>query len=123
MKIRFPRPTAALFALVLGPSLALSAQTQAEPKPATKPAAPSKAQAPAAKSKATPVEPRTKGKLKPVDINHASKNELSFMLGIDEALAAKIVANRPYKSKADLVVKQVFTMELFQKLRKQVIAG
>jgi len=111
MTTRTLRPAAGLLALILGSSLA--AQAPAEPKPAAK----------AGKAKTTAPEPRTKGKLKPVDINHAHPNEIAFMLGIDAALAAKVVANRPYKTKADLVVKKVFTQELFEKLRKQVIAG
>lgn len=120
MTIRCSRPVAALLALALGSSL--TAQAPVDPKPAAKPA-PSKAPASSAKAKTSTVEPRTKGKLKPVDINHAHPNEIAFMLGIDAALAAKVVANRPYKTKADLVVKKVFTQELFEKLRKQVIAG
>jgi DNA uptake protein ComE-like DNA-binding protein len=98
--------------LILGSALTLFAQEPAKPKAANPPA----------KAKPPVVESRTKGKLKPVDINHATKEELSFMLNIDVALAAKIVANRPYKTKADLVVNKVFTMEQYQQFRKQVAA-
>ena len=69
-----------------------------------------------------PLAPVGKSKLKPVDINHATKNELQFMLKIDEALAAKIIANRPYKTKADLVTKNVMPLAQYQGLRKQVAA-
>lgn len=114
MKRRILHPALGIAIMVLGCTLTLVAQSPAPPK-----ATPT----PTGKAKPAVVEGRTKGKLKPVDINHATKNELSFMLGIDEALAAKIVANRPYKTKADLVVKKVFSMELYQKLRKKVMAG
>lgn len=141
MTIRIPNPLPAALLLALGLALPLGAQETAKPAPAPKtpaasekapeaaakaPAARPKAGAtkakPAASAKAPAVEPRTKGKLKPVDINHAHPNEISFMLGIDAALAAKVVANRPYKTKAELVVKNVFTMELYQKLKTRVAA-
>ena len=99
-------------ALLLG-TAAMAEEPAARPKPAA-PAA-----KPAAPSKATPA----KGKLKPVDINHATKEQISFMLGVDVGLASRIVANRPYRTKADLVVKKVLSMEQFQALRKRVIAG
>lgn len=134
MTTRIPNPLPAAFLLALGLALPLGAQETANPKPAAPtPAASEKAPEAAAKArpsaakpapkvKAPAVEPRAKGKLKPVDINHAHPNEISFMLGIDAALAAKVVANRPYKTKADLVVKNVFTMELYQKLKSKVAA-
>jgi DNA uptake protein ComE-like DNA-binding protein len=112
MKSRILHPALGVAAMVLACTLIQAAQAPAPPT-AT----------PTGKAKPAVVETRTKGKLKPVDINHAHKNELSFMLGIDEALAAKIVANRPYKTKADLVVKKVFSMALYQQLRKKVMAG
>lgn len=97
-------------------TLLLSTAAMGEEPTRPKPVAPAAKPAPA---KATP----TKGKLKPVDINHATKEEIGFMLGVDLGLASRIVANRPYRTKADLVVKKVLTMEQFQALRKRVIAG
>ena len=87
--------------------------------PAARPKAAAPAAKPAAPAKAVPA----KGKLKPVDINHATKEEIGFMLGVDLGLASRIVANRPYRTKADLVVKKVLSTEQFQALRKRVIAG
>jgi len=109
----FLPPTLGFVSLLLGTALSLGAQEPAPPKPAS-----------AREAKVLPAVPpaRSKGKLKPVDINHATKEELSFMLGIEVALAARIVANRPYKTKADLVVKKVFTMDQYQALRNQVAA-
>jgi DNA uptake protein ComE-like DNA-binding protein len=112
MRFCLLRPVKGTITLILGSALTLVAQEPTKPKGAT---APTKVKPPV-------VEPRTKGKLKPVDINHATKEELSYMLNIDLGLAAKIVANRPYKTKADLVVKKVFTMDQYQQLRKQVAA-
>lgn len=74
------------------------------------------------KGGAPAVAPRTKSKLKPVDINSAPKNELGFMLGIPEDLAAKIVAGRPYRSKAHLLTRQVVSAEVYAKIKDKVIA-
>ena len=41
-------------------------------------------------------------KIKPVNINKASKAQLKTIPGISDAEADKIIAGRPYKSKADL---------------------
>lgn len=59
-------------------------------------------------------------KARAVDLNHASKAELKKLPGITEAYADAIIAQRPYKTKADLVVKKAIPMDLYQTLRKQV---
>ncbi len=65
--------------------------------------------------------PRTATALaKALDINHASKAELKKVRGITDAYAEAIMAKRPYKSKADLVVKNAIPMGLYQTIRKQV---
>jgi competence protein ComEA len=59
-------------------------------------------------------------KAKALDINRASKDELKKLPGITDAYADVIIAKRPFKSKADLVTKNVIPMGLYQSLRKQV---
>jgi len=61
-------------------------------------------------------------KAKAVDINHASLADLKKVPGITDAYAAAIIAKRPYRSKADLVTKNVLPMGVYQTLRKQVAA-
>lgn len=61
-------------------------------------------------------------KAKAVDINHANKAELMKLPGITDAYAAAIIAKRPYKVKADLVVKNVIPFALYQSLRRKVAA-
>lgn len=80
------------------------------------------APAPAAKGMARTAPVKAKGKLKPVDINSAAKEEISFMLGIDVALAAKIVAGRPYPTKARLLTNQIVSAEVYAAIKDKVVA-
>lgn len=57
-----------------------------------------------------------------VDLNSASKADLKSLPGIDDAAADRIVAARPYPSKAKLVAEQVISMELFLSLKDRVVA-
>ncbi|MDR3683689.1 MAG: helix-hairpin-helix domain-containing protein [Geothrix sp.] len=55
-----------------------------------------------------------------LDINHASKAQLKKLPGITDAYADAIIAKRPYKTKADLVVLKAIPMDLYQTLHKLV---
>jgi hypothetical protein len=57
-----------------------------------------------------------------VDINSASPETLKTLPGIGDAEAAKIIAGRPYLTKAHLVTHQVLPMEVYQGLRTAIIA-
>ena len=57
-----------------------------------------------------------------VDINSATAAELKKLPGISDALAANIVASRPYGSKAQLVTKNILDPGLYEGLRRQLIA-
>ena len=61
-------------------------------------------------------------KTKPVDINSASKAELKKLAGIGEAEADRIIAGRPYLSKAHLVTRKVIPHGVYEQIRKQIIA-
>jgi DNA uptake protein ComE-like DNA-binding protein len=111
MQVRFLHPALGALALILSANLSLAAQAPSKPKPAAEPVAKGKA-----------VAPRTKGKLKPVDINSATKEEIGFMLGIDVALAAKIVAGRPYPTKARLLTNKIVSPEVYAAIKDKVIA-
>ena len=58
--------------------------------------------------------------IKRVDINFASKKELKTLPGIGEAEADKIIANRPYCSKADLASKNVMLAGPYAALKDRV---
>lgn len=79
-----------------------------------------------AKAAARKAAARTKAeaeqKAKAVDINRASKAELKKVPGITDAYADAIIANRPYRTKADLVTKNVLPLGTYQSLRKQIAA-
>lgn len=95
-------------ALILG-----TVPSFAQDKPKTTPA-------PAAKSVK---KPTTAGKpVKPVDINGASKAELMKLSGISDAQADKIVAGRPYRSKADLVTRKIISEGLYSQIQRHVVA-
>ena len=57
-----------------------------------------------------------------VDINSASRKELTTLPGIGPAEADKIIKNRPYRSKAELVHKGVLEVGPFLSIRHQVAA-
>jgi competence protein ComEA len=57
-----------------------------------------------------------------VDINSASRKELMTLPGVGPAEADKIVANRPYLTKTELVTKGVLPTGPFLSLKNQVVA-
>lgn len=59
--------------------------------------------------------------VKLVDLNKASRAELATLPGIGRAEADRIVANRPYMTKTDLVTKKVLPLEAYDALRQRII--
>jgi len=107
---------AAVVTVWAGPLLAASAAASAPT--GTPSATPPSHPASAATKKKAPAAP-----VKLVDINSASRKELKTLPGVDDALADKIVANRPYLTKADLVTKGVLQEGPYGALRNKVVAG
>jgi DNA uptake protein ComE-like DNA-binding protein len=105
-RLSIPGAAAAVLAL----AIAGNASAYQKAPPASPPPAASAAQA---------GSPKPAVKL--VDLNRASVNELKALPGIGDAEAAKIVAARPFKSKADLVTKNVLTLEAYDRLSRQVV--
>ena len=73
----------------------------------------------------TPPKPQPKApatKKEPLDINSASADELKALKGIGEADAKKIVENRPYKTKDELVEKKVVPKATYDKIKDQIVA-
>jgi DNA uptake protein ComE-like DNA-binding protein len=57
-----------------------------------------------------------------VDINSASRERLKALPGIDDASAARIVAGRPWLSKAELVTEKAIPAGVYQSIRKSIVA-
>lgn len=59
---------------------------------------------------------------KPIDINKASIKELKNLPGFNDEIAAKIVAGRPYPSKAFLVTRNIIDAELYGTVKQSIVA-
>ena len=104
-------------ALVLGAGLSQANES----KPAT--AAESKAISGAnAKEKSARPAKKAAAKVKLVDINSASKAELKKLPGISDTEADKIIAGRPYLTKAHLATHNILSGGEYEKLKELVIA-
>ncbi len=57
-----------------------------------------------------------------VDINSASKEELSQLPGIGDALSQKIIDGRPYNAKNDLVRRKIIPQSTYDGIKDQIIA-
>ena len=80
------------------------------------------AKAPAGQAAKKGKEGKEAAKAKPVDINGASKAELMKLPGLSDADAEKIIAGRPYASKAWLVTHNVLAQGTYVAIKDLVIA-
>src|SRR5437660_11954600 len=67
-------------------------------------------------------EKKAEKKTEVIDINSASKRELMSLPGIGDAYSQKIIDNRPYRGKNDLVRKNVIPQGTYAKISGQIIA-
>ena len=108
---------ALMFALgAVSVPMADAAGTTTKPPAAKSDSAPAKSDSPEAKGGAA------KPMKKQLDINSASEDDLKQLPGIGDALSKKIVENRPYKRKDELVSKKVIPRATYEKIKDQVIA-
>lgn len=101
--------TAAVLLLGAGAGLALDNKAAA-------------ASAPAASQSQTNAKSKAATKAPLVDINSAKRAELKSLPGITDAQAGKIIAGRPYGSKAQLVSRKVLDEAAYENVRRLIVA-
>ena len=57
-----------------------------------------------------------------IDINSASKQQLMTLPGIGDAYSQKIMDNRPYRAKNELVQKKIIPQATYDKIKGMIIA-
>lgn len=57
-----------------------------------------------------------------VDINAASKEELTALPGIGDAYSQKIIDGRPYNSKRDLLTRKIVPQATYDQVKDKIIA-
>ncbi len=63
------------------------------------------------------------GNRKLVDLNNATRDELKSLPGFSDVLADKVIAGRPFGSKADLVSRGIVLEGPYQSIRKYIFVG
>ena len=58
---------------------------------------------------------------KAIDVNSAAESEI-IAIGISGPVAKKIIDGRPYRSKRDLVTRQVLSQEQYDKFKDMLVA-
>jgi len=75
-----------------------------------------------AAEKAAAPEKKAPEKKEPLDINSATEKQLKELPGIGDALAEKIIKNRPYKRKDELVQKKIVPESTYDKIKDDIVA-
>ncbi|WP_447973878.1 ComEA family DNA-binding protein [Nitrospira sp. Kam-Ns4a] len=61
-------------------------------------------------------------KTEPLDLNTATVEQLKTLPGIGNAYAKKILDNRPYKRKDELLQKKILPQATYEKIKDQIVA-
>ncbi len=112
-----------LLALLIGGGGGIHAQ---EPDPDLKPAPKASREVQAkAKARAAKIQAKAKAKAaqdaKRVDVNTATRDQLKAVPGLPEAYVDKIIAGRPYLTKAHLVTNQVLPEGIYLAIKDRLM--
>ncbi len=102
----------AVFALLLLLTLSAPAQTKSK----------SKSGATATTTEKSSTEAGAAKTGEKLDINTATKDQLQALPGIGDAYSQKIIDNRPYRAKNELVSKKVIPQATYDKIKDQIVA-
>jgi radical SAM superfamily enzyme with C-terminal helix-hairpin-helix motif len=58
----------------------------------------------------------------PVDINTASESTLETLPGVTPAMAAKVIANRPYRHTSDVLHRHILPKAIYDKVGSRLVA-
>ena len=61
-------------------------------------------------------------KIKPLDINSATIDQLKVLPGIHDDYARKIIDGRPYQKKDELVLRRIISEAIYNKIKERIIA-
>jgi competence protein ComEA len=115
--MRDRRTETVLIGLVLCLAASLTQCVDASSRPMAGPASSVQGEKPLAKK-----DGAAERAVEPLDINSATKAELKTLPGIGDAEAARIIAGRPYLSKAHLQTHDIISPMQYQALRELVVA-
>jgi competence protein ComEA len=73
-------------------------------------------------TKTTTSSEKKSAKTNLVDINSATKDELTALPGIGDAYSQKIIDGRPYTNKAQLVSKKILPKATYDQVKTQIVA-
>lgn len=122
MRYRIIETTLIAAALLLSVNQTLAADKKPEIPGASTGSASTTDKGASAQKSAAPAKKPAAASAKLVDINSARKVELMKLPGIGESEADKIIAGRPYPTKARLATNNIVSIEVYEKLKKQVVA-
>ena len=94
-----------------------------KPKVSAREAPPVEAKKPLPKPASPPGAVPFNGTVAPININTASANDLELFLGLTKEVADKVVLNRPYRLRGELIAKQVVPQATFDVIKDRITAA